>query len=527
MSSTLTAAQRERMEQNRLRALELRRQRMAGVPQSVSPLAAHPAHSARAPAPFLYDVERFLSAGPQHPPQRQPLRAHTPPQRAPAASAANVPPGGSAARLQAALAPRDENAPPARRAAEDCAICCDAMDEGSFAQLDGCTHRFHFTCMQKWVERANCCPLCKATVRQIEKVHNGKRKAVLACADRSLAVRRTRGTDAPPGAAWRAARAASTSQRSHLLTRVSSAPRAHPQDQRGDDAPGGSGPAGAAWADFVEDEEGAAEDDGDIVCEVCASSGNEAVLLLCDACNTGCHTYCLQPALAEVPPGEWLCDACSGRWRQPAHQPAQPARRARRVIPLDPDVDEDTPERGSTRGGRRHSGPRAEAEAEAEDELIDLTGDAPPHRQAAMGAAAPALDGWRRRASSAGGRHAPAPRGAHRAPAAPRRRQGQQVVDLSGSGAEDDEPSADARRARQDGRRQPSRPASAAAAHRASVGAGAADDVRRQRHAQGAAVRRHARPIAINDEPDNSDFKPSLSDDSDFQHDGLPWGLRR
>jgi hypothetical protein len=48
----------------------------------------------------------------------------------------------------------------------------------------------------------------------------------------------------------------------------------------------------------------------DVVCEVCSTNENGAELLLCDVCNSGYHTYCLQPPLSEVPEGVWLCPEC-------------------------------------------------------------------------------------------------------------------------------------------------------------------------------------------------------------------------
>ncbi|KAJ9520169.1 hypothetical protein QJQ45_030084, partial [Haematococcus lacustris] len=47
-------------------------------------------------------------------------------------------------------------------------------------------------------------------------------------------------------------------------------------------------------------------------CEVCRFTGDEAVMLLCDGCGTGWHTYCLTPALDAVPEGDWLCPRCVG-----------------------------------------------------------------------------------------------------------------------------------------------------------------------------------------------------------------------
>lgn len=53
-----------------------------------------------------------------------------------------------------------------------------------------------------------------------------------------------------------------------------------------------------------------------IYCAICGTDTNEQVLLLCDGCNVGMHTYCLSPPLDEVPPGEWFCPECEES-RQP------------------------------------------------------------------------------------------------------------------------------------------------------------------------------------------------------------------
>lgn len=45
-------------------------------------------------------------------------------------------------------------------------------------------------------------------------------------------------------------------------------------------------------------------------CVSCGSTGREEVLLLCDHCGEGHHTYCLEPPLDAVPEGVWLCPTC-------------------------------------------------------------------------------------------------------------------------------------------------------------------------------------------------------------------------
>jgi hypothetical protein len=50
----------------------------------------------------------------------------------------------------------------------------------------------------------------------------------------------------------------------------------------------------------------------DLACEVCGHVHDEDKMLLCDVCNTGWHLYCLRPPLSAVPPGDWICPACTG-----------------------------------------------------------------------------------------------------------------------------------------------------------------------------------------------------------------------
>ncbi|KAJ3216040.1 hypothetical protein HDU67_010000 [Dinochytrium kinnereticum] len=48
-----------------------------------------------------------------------------------------------------------------------------------------------------------------------------------------------------------------------------------------------------------------------IVCSRCNTDENEEELLLCDACNSGTHIYCLVPKLPKIPDGDWFCSrAC-------------------------------------------------------------------------------------------------------------------------------------------------------------------------------------------------------------------------
>ena len=51
-----------------------------------------------------------------------------------------------------------------------CSICLEVPEESEFAKLDGCTHLFCFSCIEKWSQRENTCPLCKVRFNKIERL---------------------------------------------------------------------------------------------------------------------------------------------------------------------------------------------------------------------------------------------------------------------------------------------------------------------------------------------------------------------
>lgn len=50
--------------------------------------------------------------------------------------------------------------------------------------------------------------------------------------------------------------------------------------------------------------------DNESHCHVCGSDTDTSLLLCCEACPFVFHTYCLKPALEDVPPGAWYCPVC-------------------------------------------------------------------------------------------------------------------------------------------------------------------------------------------------------------------------
>ncbi|GFR41142.1 hypothetical protein Agub_g1791 [Astrephomene gubernaculifera] len=62
----------------------------------------------------------------------------------------------------------------------------------------------------------------------------------------------------------------------------------------------------------------------DHACQVCASPRDGGKMLLCDACGTGWHLYCLVPPLSQVPEGSWVCPECVQLQREAPAGPAPP-----------------------------------------------------------------------------------------------------------------------------------------------------------------------------------------------------------
>ena len=48
-----------------------------------------------------------------------------------------------------------------------------------------------------------------------------------------------------------------------------------------------------------------------VLCSGCVVNKDEELVLLCDGCNLGMHTYCLEPPLAVIPDGQWFCKGCA------------------------------------------------------------------------------------------------------------------------------------------------------------------------------------------------------------------------
>lgn len=50
--------------------------------------------------------------------------------------------------------------------------------------------------------------------------------------------------------------------------------------------------------------------DDELACKKCENMSNPEWILLCDECNAGWHTTCLNPPLTSIPQGDWFCPNC-------------------------------------------------------------------------------------------------------------------------------------------------------------------------------------------------------------------------
>ncbi|XP_034051202.1 bromodomain adjacent to zinc finger domain protein 2B isoform X3 [Thalassophryne amazonica] len=61
-----------------------------------------------------------------------------------------------------------------------------------------------------------------------------------------------------------------------------------------------------------------------VYCQMCKKGDNEDLLLLCDGCDKGCHTYCHKPKITSIPEGDWYCPACITKASGPSPKNKRP-----------------------------------------------------------------------------------------------------------------------------------------------------------------------------------------------------------
>lgn len=143
--------------------------------------------------------------------------------------------------------------------------------EETVAHLLPCGHNLHNECLRPWVERANSCPICRASFNMVELVDaiGGKILHGFCVTENYTNV------FSPSGPV------------------VDSYPVQDKQQVAEIDP------------SMIVEEEDIQNDDP---CIVCQEYGDEAELLICDGCDSMCHVFCA--GLDSVPTGSWICENC-------------------------------------------------------------------------------------------------------------------------------------------------------------------------------------------------------------------------
>ncbi|XVF20928.1 hypothetical protein REPUB_Repub12eG0046100 [Reevesia pubescens] len=56
--------------------------------------------------------------------------------------------------------------------AKECAICLEELKEGDLCRiLSNCKHLYHLSCIDRWLFKEPCCPLCRGSIHASGSTH--------------------------------------------------------------------------------------------------------------------------------------------------------------------------------------------------------------------------------------------------------------------------------------------------------------------------------------------------------------------
>ncbi|KAI4142549.1 MAG: hypothetical protein L6R39_004891 [Caloplaca ligustica] len=147
------------------------------------------------------------------------------------------------------------------------------LDDERIAHLLPCGHDLHNGCLKPWVERANSCPICRQCFNKVElsQLVGGPAISSYNVDDR------TQVADIDP---------------SMYIDELDDDPEFPP-------------------------------------CPICEEDSDEELLLLCDGCGAGYHTYCVE--LDDIPRGHWFCETCDAQRAIESVNGRQSSRRSHRL----------------------------------------------------------------------------------------------------------------------------------------------------------------------------------------------------
>lgn len=150
--------------------------------------------------------------------------------------------------------PCHENQPSAAEnsAPRNCAICFLEDGKAVRGEIDCCDHYFCFLCIMEWSKTESRCPMCR---RRFASIRRSPKDGVFA---------------------------------SERLIKIPV------RDQ----------------ALHYGDTTGSFDPYAEVLCNVCNSTRDESLLLLCDLCDSASHTYCAGLGFT-VPEGDWFCHDCT------------------------------------------------------------------------------------------------------------------------------------------------------------------------------------------------------------------------